>query len=65
MTNDTKNTEKRIADFKQKAAYLKSLVNDSRKWHLAKVDSNGTYTVDINDNNVFTTDELKTFVESL
>lgn len=64
--NETKKEEiKRVADFKQKAEYLKSLTNDGRKWHLVKVTGNDIYTININENNVFTTEELKTFVASL
>lgn len=64
--NETKKEEiKRVADFKQKAEYLKSLTDDGRKWHLVKVIGNDIYTININDNNVFTTEELKTFVASL
>ena len=55
----------KVSDFKQRAEYLKSLTNDGRKWHLVKVIGNDIYTVHINDNNVFTTDELKAFVDSL
>lgn len=64
MTKNTKAT-KGSYDFKKRAEYLKSLVNDNRKWHLAKVNNNGTYTVDIDENNVFTTAGLKEFVETL
>ena len=64
--NETKKEEiKRVADFKQKAEYLKSLTDDGRKWHLVKVTGNDIYTININENNVFTTEELKTFVASL
>ncbi|MCQ2911563.1 MAG: hypothetical protein MJ244_05160 [Clostridia bacterium] len=69
MNENMETTEKqeieKVSDFKQRAEYLKSLTKDGRKWHLLKVNSNDIYTVHINDNNVFTTEQLKAFVASL